>query len=60
LRRRYGFFAQIDSSNKIQRGNTYITQVTASGKLTTADVSYPNVDGTSGQVSSGDGAGQLY
>jgi uncharacterized protein (TIGR02145 family) len=51
--------ANVDSSNKIQLGNTSVTSVNTSGKLTTGLVTYPNAHGTTGQVLSTTGSGEL-
>ena len=52
-----GYDAEVDASNKIQLGNTSVTSVATSGALTTGAVTYPNTDGTPGQVMTTDGAG---
>ena len=52
-----GYDAEVDASNKIQLGNTSVTSVATSGALTTGAVTYPNTDGTAGQVMTTDGAG---
>ena len=52
-----GYFAIVDAPNKIQLGNTDVTTVNTSGRLTTGAVTYPNTDGNSGQVLTTDGAG---
>ncbi len=52
-----GYGAEVDASNKIQLGDANVTSVSTSGKLTTGAVTYPNTDGTSGQVLSTDGSG---
>ena len=54
-----GYNATVDASNQIQLGNTGITSVTTSGKLTTGTVTYPNTDGSSGQALSTDGSGTV-
>ena len=54
-----GYQAIVDASNKIQLGNTGVTSVNTSGKFTTGSVTYPNTDGTSGQVLSTNGSGTL-
>lgn len=51
--------AVVDASNKIQLGNTSVSSVVTSGKLTTGAVTYPNTDGSSGQVLSTNGSGEL-
>ena len=51
--------ATVDASNKIQLGNTSVTSINTSGKLTTGLVTYPNVHGTTGQVLSTTGSGEL-
>ncbi len=45
-----GYGATVASSNTIQLGNTDVTSVNTSGKLTTGAVTYPNTDGTANQV----------
>ena len=52
-----GSGARVDASNKIQLGNTNITSVNTSGKLTTGNITYPNTDGTSGQALTTNGTG---
>lgn len=54
-----GSGATVDVSNKIQLGNTGVTVVSTSGKLTTGAVTYPNTDGTNGQVLTTNGSGTL-
>jgi len=54
-----GYNATVDASNKIQLGNTSVTSVNTSGKLTTGTVTYPNADGSSGQVLTTNGSGTL-
>ena len=49
--------ALVDSNNTIQLGNTEVTNVKTSGKLTTGTITLPNTDGTTGQVLATDGAG---
>lgn len=51
--------ARVLTSNTIQLGNTAVTSVKTSGKLTTGTVTYPNTDGVAGQVLSTTGAGTL-
>ena len=43
----------------MQLGNTDLTSVATSGKLTTGDVTYPNAHGNSGQVLGTSGSGEL-
>ena len=52
-----GAFATVTTDNTIQLGNTGITDVKTSGKLTTGAVTYPNTDGASGQALVTNGAG---
>lgn len=47
------------TSNSITLGNTSITTVSTEGQLTTGDVTYPNRDGTNGQVLSTNGTGTV-
>ena len=54
-----GYNAKVDASNKIQLGNTVVTSVATSGKLTTGTVTYPNAHGTDGQVLGTTGSGEL-
>jgi hypothetical protein len=51
--------ATVTTSNTIQLGNTSVTNVKTSGTLTAGIVTYPNTDGTSGQVLSTTGSGTL-
>jgi len=51
--------AIVAASNSIQLGNTSVTNVKTSGTLTAGAVTYPNVQGTSGQVLSTTGSGTL-
>lgn len=52
-----GANAIVGTSNTIQLGDTNITSVKTSGKLTTGTITLPNTDGTSGQVLSTNGSG---
>lgn len=52
-----GYGAVVSSSNTIQLGNTDVTSVKTSGKLTTGAITLPNEDGTNGQVLSTNGSG---
>ena len=52
-----GYRAIVNSSNKIQLGNTDVTSVSTAGALTTGEVTYPNEDGFSGQVLATNGSG---
>ena len=54
-----GFEAKVDASNRIQLGNTAVTLVKTSGKVTAGAVTYPNTDGTAGQVLQTNGLGTL-
>ncbi|GAB2626446.1 hypothetical protein [Belliella aquatica] len=54
-----GYGARVGASNTIQLGNTDITDVITTGKLTTGEITLPNTDGTTGQVLSTDGSGTL-
>ncbi len=54
-----GFGAKVNASNKIQLGNTSITNVNTNGTYTAGAVTYPNTDGAAGQVLSTTGAGTL-
>jgi hypothetical protein len=49
--------ASLSTNNTIQLGNSAITDVKTSGKLTTGAVTYPNTDGASGQALVTNGAG---
>jgi hypothetical protein len=52
-----GAMAIVNASNTIQLGNTSVTAVKTTGKLTTGAVTFPNTDGTNGQVLITDGSG---
>lgn len=52
-----GYGANVAASNTIQLGNTDITNVKTSGSLTAGNVTYPNTDGTNGQVLTTNGSG---
>ncbi|MDA7730220.1 hypothetical protein N8833_00460 [Salibacteraceae bacterium] len=54
-----GFGAIVKASNTIQLGNGSIDSVVTSGKLKLGNVIYPNTDGTTGQVLTTDGSGNL-
>ena len=54
-----GYEAQVSESDMIQLGNTSVTSVATSGKLTTGTVTYPNSHGTDGQVLGTTGSGEL-
>jgi hypothetical protein len=54
-----GANAQVNGSNKIQLGDNQITSVNTTGKLTLDVVTYPNTDGTNGQVLSTNGSGTI-
>ncbi len=54
-----GYGAIVASSNSIQLGNSFVTNVKTSGTLTAGAVNYPNVDGTAGQVLTSTGSGTL-
>ena len=45
-----GAGAIVSASNTIQLGNVYVTDVKTSGSLTSGVVTYPNTNGTNGQV----------
>jgi hypothetical protein len=49
--------AIVATSNTIQLGNTSITNVKTSGTITAGAVTYPKIDGSSGQVLTTDGSG---
>ncbi len=49
--------ALVGASNTIQLGNTSVSDVKTSGKLTTGAVTYPNTDGTANQVLLTNGSG---
>jgi hypothetical protein len=52
-----GYNASVDASNKIQLGNTSVTSVNTSGKITTGTITLPNTDGSSGQALVTNGSG---
>jgi len=54
-----GYQAIVTASNRVQLGNTNVTSVKTSGKLTSGTVTYPNTDGTTGQLLATDGAGNV-
>ena len=54
-----GNSAIASASNTIQLGNNNITKVNTAGKLQTGAVTYPNTDGTNGQILATDGAGNV-
>lgn len=54
-----GANAVVGTSNTIQLGDTNVTSVKTSGKLTTGTITLPNTDGTSGQVLSTNGSGVI-
>lgn len=54
-----GYEATGSGSNTIQLGNTAISDVKTNGKLTSGAVTYPKTHGTSGQVLSTTGSGEL-
>ena len=45
-----GFEALVSANNSIQLGNTAVTNVKTNGTLTAGAVTYPNTNGTAGQV----------
>ena len=54
-----GYGAQALSDNTIQLGNSSITNVNTSGTITAGKVTYPNTDGTNGQLLATNGSGSL-
>ena len=54
-----GYGARADASNQVRLGDGFVTSVITSGALTTGAVTYPNIDGDSGQVLTTDGSGNL-
>jgi hypothetical protein len=54
-----GYEAKVGASNTIQLGNSLVTKVSTSGSLTAGAVTYPNTDGTAGQVLTTNGTGTL-
>lgn len=54
-----GANAIVDSSNKIQLGDSNITSVETSGSITVGAITIPNTDGSAGQVLKTDGSGSL-
>jgi hypothetical protein len=55
----FGAGAQAVADNMVQIGDPAVTSVRTSGQLTTGAVTYPNVDGTLGQVLTTNGAGGI-
>lgn len=51
--------ASVDASNTIQLGNTSVTNVKTSGTITAGTITYPKIDGTSGQALITNGSGTL-
>ena len=51
--------AVVNASNKIQLGNASVTSVATNGSITAGTVTYPNTDGTVGQVLTTNGSGAL-
>ncbi|MEE9361020.1 MAG: tail fiber domain-containing protein [Cellulophaga sp.] len=54
-----GYEAVVTASNTIQLGNTSVTDVITSGKLTTGAITLPNTDGDANQVLQTNGSGVL-
>jgi len=54
-----GYGATASASNTIQLGNTSVTNVKTNGTLTAGAVTYPNTDGSNGQVLTTNGSGGL-
>lgn len=52
-----GAGATVSTSNTIQLGNTSVTSVSTSGTLKAGAITYPNTDGTSGQLLITNGSG---
>jgi trimeric autotransporter adhesin len=52
-----GYNSKNSNSNTIVLGNSQITSLTTSGKITTGTITLPNTDGTSGQVLATNGSG---
>lgn len=52
-----GYGAQATASNSIQLGNSSVTNVKTSGTITAGAVTYPNTNGTPGQVLTANGNG---
>ena len=52
-----GYGATVAASNRVQLGNTDVTNVKTSGTLTAGAITYPNTDGTSNQVLTTNGSG---
>jgi hypothetical protein len=52
-----GYNAKVAANNTVQLGNASVISVNTSGKLTTGAVTYPNTDGTNGQVLVTNGSG---
>jgi hypothetical protein len=54
-----GHNAIVNASNKIRLGDTNVTNIETSGTITAGTITYPNTDGTNGQVLKTDGSGTL-
>lgn len=52
-----GYGAQVTASNSIQLGNSSVTNLKTSGTITAGAVTYPNTNGTPGQVLTANGNG---
>jgi len=52
-----GYNAKVGTSNTIQLGNNQVTNVKTNGTLTAGAVTYPNIDGSNGQVLTANGNG---
>lgn len=52
-----GYGAIVTTDNTIQLGDTNVSNVMTSGKLTTGNITLPNTDGTTGQVLTTNGLG---
>ena len=54
-----GYNAIVDASNKIRLGDTNVTNIETSATFTAGAVTYPNTDGSNGQVLKTNGSGSL-
>lgn len=54
-----GANALVSTSNTIQLGDVNVTSVVTAGRLTSGDITLPNVDGSAGQILVTDGFGEV-
>ena len=54
-----GYGANVSASNTIQLGNSSVVKIKTNGVINAGSVTYPNFDGTNGQILSTNGSGTL-